>query len=754
MSAAGLRTAVAALALLAPALTHAEESAWFEVQRLVASSGGSVRFGQDIAADREAVAIASNGGVDVLVRGSEGWTLQERVPRALLEDDPNWIHFGLPQQTVAIANGTLVVGTPPQNEASIYVRQGASWQLQQQLAVEQAVRFGASVAVSGDLVAIGAPSAQLNQMVERGAVYVYSRTGMLWMNEQALAIPLAESPRGSFGSDVAVSGDFLVSGHASSFSNFLFTRAGSSWSMQVLPAPAMCGTCGSQMRVAADGDTLALTDSFTDIANAAYPSRLFTQVYVREGAGWREEQVLIAAPSAFPDVDDSLASGVALSGDLLAVVGGDRAWRRAVYLYQRAAGTWTQRQTIGPSEPWSSPFHTYAVAISDRAIFLAAQHLSIDDVPNQGVVFVYELRKNDGARCSDDRECGRRRCLAGVCCASACGPCGDCESGKCVARTLGSTPAAATCGAYLCDGASTECSSRCASNRQCADGSRCSAATCVPKRPRGEACAGADECASGVCGPSGTCQDASPLGAACAGALDCRSGVCADGVCCDRECGGQCEACDVPEAPGVCAPIRGEPRPAREPCAGAGTPCAGHCEGDEPNACVYPGSDAMCGASCSNDRETIDVCDGAGACLPGAARACPGQLTCADDRVCNRECRENEDCIENHVCSEGACTSESICRDAHTEEGPSGRKDCRPYRCSDVACSNRCRSVDDCAESYVCNAGHRCVARLAQRAKADGCAANGASSDAQRPWLFGMLLLARRLGRKNRQTAH
>src|SRR6478609_11569019 len=67
----------------------------------------------------------------------------------------------------------------------------------------------------------------------------------------------------------------------------------------------------------------------------------------------------------------------------------------------------------------------------------------------------------------------------------------------------------------------------------------------------GSAGGDADE---GVAGASQPVK--SGLGAACTADSECESNSCTDGICCERACDGQCEACNVR---GKCAAVRGDP---------------------------------------------------------------------------------------------------------------------------------------------------------------------------------------------------
>lgn len=84
-------------------------------------------------------------------------------------------------------------------------------------------RFGASVALNGDVVAIGAPGHD-GGSTNAGAVYVFRRGGLGWIEEQRLFAPNPGS-QASLGWSTALEGDLLVSG--SQFDDDLGTSSGS-----------------------------------------------------------------------------------------------------------------------------------------------------------------------------------------------------------------------------------------------------------------------------------------------------------------------------------------------------------------------------------------------------------------------------------------------------------------------------------------------------------------------------------------------
>ena len=86
----------------------------------------------------------------------------------------------------------------------------------------------------------------------------------------------------------------------------------------------------------------------------------------------------------------------------------------------------------------------------------------------------------------------------------------------------------------------------------------------------------------------------------CQTAADCHSGFCTDGVCCDRACTGQCEACNAAGSVGSCTAVTGTPR-------------VGH-----PSCGEFLCSEDGCMTSCQSDAECVSgaVCS-LGTCRQG-----------------------------------------------------------------------------------------------------------------------------------------
>ena len=108
-------------------------------------------------------------------------------------------------------------------------------------------RFGVSVAVSADLVVVGAKGDRVGCFTcVSGSAYVFARSGNGWVEQSQLLASALEGGFTEFGRSVAVAGDTAVVGAwadqtgARSGSAFVYVRNGSTWTeeQKLLPSDA------------------------------------------------------------------------------------------------------------------------------------------------------------------------------------------------------------------------------------------------------------------------------------------------------------------------------------------------------------------------------------------------------------------------------------------------------------------------------------------------------------------------------------
>lgn len=181
-----------------------------------------------------------SGAVYVYVRSASGiWSKQAYLKASNAEDGDFFGH------SVAISRDTIVVGAhqersnatevngnqfdnsaPEAGAAYVFVRENGQWTQQAYLKApnpDVSDVFGISVAVSGDLVVVGAPGESSNatgvngywgnnDASGSGAVYVFGRVfGNQWVHQAYLKASNTEM-NDAFGSAVAISGNLIVVG--------------------------------------------------------------------------------------------------------------------------------------------------------------------------------------------------------------------------------------------------------------------------------------------------------------------------------------------------------------------------------------------------------------------------------------------------------------------------------------------------------------------------------------------------------------
>lgn len=138
--------------------------------------------------------------------------------------------------SLVLADDTLVVGAPsrdPGGAVYVFRRSGSTWALEALLEgteVGDYDEFGASLALAGDTLAIGA----VGRPGDSGAAHVFQRSGSAWAQESYLQAP-SPSPDDFFGTSVALAGDTLFAGASGSDGGgtvHVFRRAGTLWQQE------------------------------------------------------------------------------------------------------------------------------------------------------------------------------------------------------------------------------------------------------------------------------------------------------------------------------------------------------------------------------------------------------------------------------------------------------------------------------------------------------------------------------------------
>ncbi|MCL4489182.1 MAG: Ig-like domain repeat protein [Chloroflexi bacterium] len=356
-----------------------------EAAKLVASDGAAGdEFGSAVAIQGDTIvvgawhaAIGANveqGAAYVYYRPPTGWKGYTTESVKLFKKD------GLPEErfgmSVAVDNHIVVVGAPNalddnpggvgQGAAYMFVNPGigppaaggAPGQYYTLMASDgqQSWYLGASVAISGDTVAVGSYNSQVGNNYGQGAVYVF------------------EGP-GSGGPGTAGTYTVTESTKLTAYNGGALDWFG--------------------MRVAMSADTIVVggrhADGYNYWRGAAY-------VFVRPGLHWTNmTETAMLTPSDF-EVDDRFASnGLAISGDNIVAGawtsnGGTTSHQDTAYLFVKPSTGWASATETAKFSPGGSPldaYHAPSVGVSGNVVVLGSLYSVVGANDQQGAAFVF-----------------------------------------------------------------------------------------------------------------------------------------------------------------------------------------------------------------------------------------------------------------------------------------------------------------------------------------------------------------------------
>ena len=293
---------------------------------------------------------------------------------------------------------------------------------------ENGDKFGYSVALSGDTLAVGAHSERSNgtgvnsgaqadnSITDSGAVYVFTRSNGLW-SQQAYIKASNTGVSDAFGYSLALSGDTLAVGARFEGSNgtgvnddaqadnsaslsgavYLFTRSNDVWSQQayVKASNTEAGDFfGSSL--ALSGDTLAVgayleSSDGTGVNGGAQADNSASgsgavYVFTYSNGLWSQQAYVKASNT---EAGDQFGFSVALSGDTLAVgarsedsngtgvnddaqADNSAGSSGAVYVFTRSNGLWNQHAYVKASNTGVGDQFGWSLALSDETLAVGA----------------------------------------------------------------------------------------------------------------------------------------------------------------------------------------------------------------------------------------------------------------------------------------------------------------------------------------------------------------------------------------------
>ncbi len=337
-----------------------------------------------------------------------GCESDQRLEQSRLDD------FGRFGRSVDISIFTAVVGAYQESNgaaegaAYVYTRRDNTWSIQARLESPTPgdEQFGDAVAVSGSIIAVGAPLDNQPGAFRSGSVYLYQRDAdNNWSHLQTLSSPLPHEAWEAFGISVSLDGDILVVGAVdrdqgaatNAGAAFVYERNGGVFSLSgnlAAPSPNASDKFGSRVEVA--GNTIAVSAVRRDSPNGDDIGTVF--VYERNRGGFSLAQTLVASDAA---EDDIFGTGIALfennDGSRRLVIGAESADvgannnAGAAYVFDApVAGGFVQTAKLVASDGAPNDIFGTDVALWNDTILVGASG-SDDVIAGSGAAYIFQL---------------------------------------------------------------------------------------------------------------------------------------------------------------------------------------------------------------------------------------------------------------------------------------------------------------------------------------------------------------------------
>lgn len=343
------------------------------------------------------------GAAYVFVNEAGVWTEQAKLVAddGAIKDFFGGDVLGISGDTAVVGAGGADIGeNEDQGAAYVFVRNGTVWSQQAKLTASdgaEMAQFGIDVAVIGDTVLVGALTADVNGNDEQGAAYVYVRSGGTWSEQAKLvaADGMSYDRFGKLGSllaeDIAAIGAFQaeVDDVVDQGAAYVFVRDGTQWQQQaklVAPDPL---AAGFGVSVSVFGDRIVVGAPATTVAG--HPVQGAAYVYVRDGAGWTLEDTLVeAAGTEF----NLFGMSVMMAGDSIVVgapytaVDGQMMRGRA-HVFTREGAVWSEQESLTPDDGAQGDTFGISAAMSGGTILVGASGVTVAGNSLQGATYAF-----------------------------------------------------------------------------------------------------------------------------------------------------------------------------------------------------------------------------------------------------------------------------------------------------------------------------------------------------------------------------
>jgi hypothetical protein len=304
--------------------------------------------------------------------------------------------------TVAVANAS---------EVCVFTKSSSGWNSMTQTAIltpsiSGAVKFGQSVAISGNTIVVGAPQQTVGSNQLQGAVYVFVKPAGGWVNATETAMLTASDGAANdfLGSSVAIDGTTIVAGAPSHNSGgggatgtaYVYVEPAGGWvsGTQTAELTASTNVVGGEVGalVAISGNTVAAAAGFATGTRAPGGALIF----IEPSGGWSNETETAVLSTGEHNALEPVES-LALSSDTL-VAGVPHGVARgttpsgAVYVWVKPAAGWSSMPptaALSASDGKIGDSLGWGVGLNGAVIVAGAPFANIGSNQWQGAFYVF-----------------------------------------------------------------------------------------------------------------------------------------------------------------------------------------------------------------------------------------------------------------------------------------------------------------------------------------------------------------------------
>ena len=287
----------------------------------------------------------------------------------------------------------------------IFKKHGREWQMEQKIfspAPQPKSNFGRALAIHGDTLIVTAR--KFDAVSENdGTAYAYVFRNGLWTYQTEIIPDFEPADEAYFGQSVALQGDLLAIGARNDNPNkagslYVFRQTSTGWN-QIAKLSPPDGEKNDHygFSVALSGNTIAAGARRADLVKGTKEETEEGAVYVYFVNG-NNVELLTMLTASDAKAGDEFGQSITMAGDVIAVgapkpgIKGQNADQGTVYLFRRMGDRWTEINKVVASDGAAGDGFGYSLSAFGNRIVTGAHFADINGWPKAGAAYILPLK--------------------------------------------------------------------------------------------------------------------------------------------------------------------------------------------------------------------------------------------------------------------------------------------------------------------------------------------------------------------------